>query len=43
MTQYDFVLDISLIGWDPIVSLLMAGIVGLIIVDGTDLFLWGMG
>jgi len=35
-------MDFSLIGWDPIVSLL-AGMVNLILVDRKDLFLWGDG
>ena len=29
--------------WDPIVSPLLAGVVELIVVDGKDPFLWGMG
>ena len=35
--------DLSLTGWDPIVSLLLAGIVELIVVDVKDLFLLGRG
>ena len=36
-------MDFPLIGWNPIVSPLLVGIVKLIVVDGKDSFLWGMG
>jgi len=35
--------DFSLIGWNSIVLPLLAGLVELIVVDGKDPFLWGMG
>jgi len=34
-------MEFSLIGWDPIVSLLLAGKVELIAMGKKDLFLWG--
>ena len=36
-------MDFSLIGWDPIVSPLLAGLVELIVVDGKYTFIWGDG